>query len=149
MYSLILFHDNLVAVQLLNCIWLHDTTWTEHARLPSPSLCPRVYSNSCPLSRWCHPVISSSLAPFSSCPQSFPETGYFLMSQLFASGGQSIGASASVLPVSIRGWFLLELLTGLITLQSKGLSRVFSSTTVRKRDDLLRRSSCYSHLIDE
>ena len=90
------------------------------------------YSNSCPLSQWCHPTMSSSVVPFS-CPQSFPASGSFPMSQLFTSGGQSIGASASasVLPMNIQGWFPLGL-TGLISLLSKGLSRIFSSTTVRK-----------------
>ena len=96
-------------------------------------LSPRVCSNSCPLSRWCHPTISSSFVPFSSCLQSFPASGSSLMSWLFTSGGWSIGvsASASVLPMNIQGWFPLGL-TGLISLQSKGLSRVFSTTTVWK-----------------
>ena len=100
----------------------------QHARLPCPSLSPWACSNSCPLCRWCHPTISSSTAPFSSCPQSFPASGYFPISQLLTSGGQSIGASASasVLPMNIQGWFPLGL-TGLISLQSKGLSRVFSN----------------------
>ena len=100
-------------------------------RLPCPSLSPRACSNSCPLSRWCHPTISSSVVPFSSCLQSFPASGSFQMSQ-FTSGGQSIGASssASVLPMNIQDWFPLGL-TGLISLQSKGLSRVFSHTTVQ------------------
>ena len=90
-------------------------------RLPCLSPAPRVCSNSCPQSRWCHPTISSSAAPFSSFPQSFPASGSFLMSWLFTSGGQSIGASASVLPMNIQSWFPLGL-TGLISLQSKGLS---------------------------
>ena len=103
-----------------------------HASLPCPSPIPRVCSNSCPLSRWCHPTISSSVAPcFSSCPQSFPELGSFPISLLFILGGQSIGTSASVLPMNIQGWFLLGL-TGLISLLSTGLSRVFSNTTVQK-----------------
>ena len=103
----------------------------QHARLPCSSPSPRVYSNSCPLSRWCHPTISSSVVPFSSRPQSFPASGSFPMSQFFASGGQSIGVSAlaSVFPMKIQDWFPLEL-TGLISMQSKGLSRVFSNTTV-------------------
>ena len=94
---------------------------------------PELAQNSCPSSRWCHPTISSSVIPFSSCLQSFPAWGPFLMSQLFASGGQSNGASASasVFPMNIQGWFPLGL-TGLISLQSKGLSRVFSNTTVQK-----------------
>ena len=105
----------------------------QHARLSCPSPSPRACSNSCPLSQWCHPTISSSVAPFSSCLLSFPASGFYPVSQLFASGGQSIGASASasVLPMTIQGWFLLGL-TGLI-LQSKGLARVFSNTTVRIR----------------
>ena len=93
----------------------------QHARLPCPSLSPGVCSNSCPLSWWCHPTISSSVMPFSSCPQCFPASGSFLMGQLFTSGGQSIGASASalVLPVNTQGWFPLGLI-GLISLLSKG-----------------------------
>ena len=105
----------------------------QHARLLCPSPTPRTYSVSCPLSQWCHPTISSSVIPFSSCLQSFPASASFLMSQFFASGGQSIGASAiaSVLPMNIQGWFPLGW-TDLISLQSKGLSRVFSNTTVQK-----------------
>ena len=105
----------------------------QHARLPCPSPTPRACSNSCPSSQWCHPTISSSVTPFSSHLQSFPASGSFLMSQFCASGGQSIGtlASASVLPVNIQGLFPLGL-TGLISLQSKGHSRVFSNTTVQK-----------------
>ena len=105
----------------------------QHARLPCPSPSPWACSNSCPLSRWCHPTISSSVFPFSSHLQSFPASRSFLMSQPFTSGAQSIGASASasVLPMNIQDWFPLEL-TGLISLQFKGLSRVFSSTTVQK-----------------
>ena len=105
----------------------------QHTRLPCLSLSPRVCSNSCPLSQRCHPTISSSVAPFSFCPQSFPTSGSFPVSQLFASDGQRIGASASasVLPMKIQGWYSLGL-TGLISLLSKGLSRVFSSTTVQK-----------------
>ena len=92
------------------------------ARFPCPSLSPRVYSNPCPLSRWCHPTISFSVTPFSSCLQPFPASGYFPMSQLFPSGGQSIAASASasVLLMSIQGWFPLGL-TGLISLLSKNI----------------------------
>ena len=105
----------------------------QHARLLCPPLSPRVCSDSCLLSRWCYLTISSSATPFSSCRQSFWASGSFPMSQLFTSGGQSIGASASasVLPMNIQSWFPLGL-TGLIPLQSKGLSRVFSSTTVWK-----------------
>ena len=100
----------------------------QHTRLPCPSLSPRVCSNSCPLSRWCHPTISFSVAPFSSYPQSLPASGSFPVSQLFTSVGQSIGvsASASVLLMNIHYWFPLGL-TSLISLQSKGLSRVFST----------------------
>ena len=105
----------------------------QHARPPCPSPTSRVYSNSCPLSRWCHSTISSSVIPLSSHLQSFPVSSSFQMSQFFASEGQSIGvsASASVLPMNIQGWFPLGW-TGLISLQSKGLSRVFSNTTVQK-----------------
>ena len=105
----------------------------QQARLPCPSPTPRTCSNSSPLSQWCHSTISSSIIPFSSCLQSFPASGSFLMSHLFTSGSQSIGASAStsVLRMNIHGWFPLGL-TLLISLHSKGLSRVFSSTTIWK-----------------
>ena len=105
----------------------------EHTRLSCPSPAPGACLNSCPSSQWCHPTISSSVIPFSSCLQSFPTSGSFPMGQLFASGGQSIGISAlaTVLPTNIQDWFPLEL-TGWISLQSKGLSGVFSSTTVEK-----------------
>ena len=105
----------------------------QHAKPPCPSPTPRVYPNSCPLSRWCHPAISSSVVLFSSCPQSLPASGSFPVSQLFTSGGQSIGvsASASALPVNTQDWSPLGW-TGWISLQSKGLSRVFSNTTVQK-----------------
>ena len=105
----------------------------QHARPPCPSPTPGVHLNPCPLSRWCHPTISSSVIPFSSCPQSFPASGSFPMSQLFASGGQSIGVSAStsVLPMNSQDWSPLGW-TSWICLQSKGLSRVFSNTTVQK-----------------
>ena len=109
----------------------------QHARPPCPSPTPGVYLNSCPLSRWCHPAISSSVIPFSSCPQSLPASGSFPMSQLFAWCGQSIGvsASASVLPMNIQDWSPLGW-TGWISLQSKGLSSVFSNTTVQKHQFL-------------
>ena len=103
---------------------MSDSLWPRglnHARLPCPSPTPRAYSNSCPSRRWCHPTISSSVIPFSSCLQSFPASGSFPRSQFFTSGGQSIRASASVLPMNIRDWFSLGL-TSLISLQSKGLS---------------------------
>ena len=104
----------------------------KHARPPCPSLTPGVHSNSCPSSRWCHPAISSSGVPFSSCPQSLPASGSFPMSQLFTWGGQSPGVSAlaSVFPNNTQHWSPLEW-TGWISLQSKGLSRVFSNTTVQ------------------
>ena len=111
-----------------------DSWWPcglQHARLPCPSLSPGVYSDSCPMSQWCHLNISSSAALFSFCHRSFPALGSFPMSQLFASGDQSIGASASFLPMNIQGWFPLGL-TGLVSLLFKGLSRVFSTTIVWK-----------------
>ena len=106
---------------------------SQHTRSPCPSPTARVYPNPCPSSQWCHPTISSSVIPFSSCPQSLPASGSFQMSQLFASGGQSIGVSAStsVLPMNTQDWSPLGW-TGWISLQSKGLSRVFSNTTVQK-----------------
>ena len=105
----------------------------QQARPPCPSPTPRVHSNPCPLSWWCHPTISSSVVPFSSCPQSFPTSGSFQMSQLSASSGQSIrvSASTSVLPMYTQDWHPLGW-TGWISLKSKGLSRVFSNTTVQK-----------------
>ena len=105
----------------------------QHTRPPCPSPTPRVYSNSCALSQWCHPTISSSVVRFSSCLQSFPATGSSPMCQFFASGGWSIGVSAStsVLPMNIQDWFPLGL-TSWVFFQSKGLSRVFSNTTVQK-----------------
>ena len=116
---------------------MSDSLWPhglQHARLPCPSLSPGVCSNSCSLSWWCHPTISSSVIPFSSCSQSFPASESFPMSQLFTSSGHSIGASASasVLPMNIQGWFPLGF-TGSISLLSKGFSRVFSGTIVRKQ----------------
>ena len=112
-------------------LWHHGL---QHARLPCPSPTPGAYSNSCPSCRWCHPTISSSVIPFSSRLQSFPTSGSFPMSQFFPSGGHStvVSASASVLPMNIQDWFPLGL-TGWISLQSKGLSRAFSNTTVQKR----------------
>ena len=106
---------------------------SQHARPPCPSPAPEVYSNSCLSSQWCHPVISSSVVPFSSCPQSLQASGSFPMSQLFAWGGQSteISASASVLPMNTQDWSPSGW-TGWISLQSKGLSRVFCNTTVQK-----------------
>ena len=111
-------------------LWPHRL---QHARLRCPSPSPRACSISCPSSQWCHPTFSSSVIPFSSCLQSSPASGSFPMSQFFTSDGQSIGASASasVLPMNIQGWWPLGL-TGLIFLHSKGLSRVFSNTTIQK-----------------
>ena len=110
-----------------------QSSLTLHARPPCPSPNPEVYPNACPSSRWCHPTILSSVIPFSSCLQSFPASGSFQMSQLFASGGQSTGviASTSVLPMNTQDWSPLGW-TGWISLQSKGLSRGFSNTTVQK-----------------
>ena len=112
-----------------SCLTLCDPVDCGTPGLPSPSPSPGTCSHSCPLSPWCHPTILSSVVPFSSCLQSFPASGSFPVSQLFPSGVQSTGASAlaSVLPVNIQDWFLLGL-TGLISLQSKGLLRIFSST---------------------
>ena len=117
----------------------------QHARLPCPSSTPGACSNSCPSSRWCHPTVPSSVIPFS-CPQSFPASGSFAMSQFFTSGGQSFGvsASASVLPMNIQGWFPLGLI-GWITLLSKGLSRVFSNTTVQKHQSFGTQPSLWSN----
>ena len=117
----------------------------QHARLPCPSPTPRVWSNSCPLSWWCHPAISSPVVPFSSHLQSFPASGSFPVTQFFASGGQSIGASASasVLPMNTQDWSPLGW-TGWISLQSKGLSRVFSSTTVQKHQFFRAQLSLWS-----
>ena len=111
-------------------LWPHEP---QHARPPCPSPTPRVHLNPCPLSQWCHPTIPSSVVPFSSCSQSFPASGSFPMSQLFALGGQNIGVSAStsVLPMNTQDWSPLGW-TGWISLQSKGLSRIFSNTTVQK-----------------
>ena len=127
--------ERLISVQfsssvVSNSLWPHEL---QHARLPCLSPTPRVHLDSCPLSRWCHPAISSSVVSFSSCPQSFPASGSFQISQLFASGGQSIGVSAStsVLPMNTQDWFPLRW-TCWISLQSKGLWRVFSTTTVQK-----------------
>ena len=128
--------DENSSVQFSSVAWSCPTLWThesQYTRPPCPSPTPGVYSNSCPSSWWCHPAISSSVVPFSSCPQSLPGSGSFPMSQLFAWGGQSIGvsASASVLPMNTEDWSPWGW-TGWISLQSKGLSRVFSNTTVQK-----------------
>ena len=119
--------------QSLSCVQLLRPHESQQARPPCPSPSPGVYPNSCPSSHWCHPAISSSVIPFSSCPQSLPASESFLMSQHFAWGGQSTGvsASASVLRMNTQDWSPLEW-TGWISLQSKGLSSVFSNTTVQK-----------------
>ena len=116
-------------------LWPHEP---QHTRPPCPSPTPRVHPNPCPVSQWCHPTISSSVVPFSSCPQSFPAPGSFQMSQLFTSGGQSIGVSAStsVLPMNTQDWSSLGR-TGWISLQSKGRSRVFSNTTDKNINSLV------------
>ena len=132
------FHTNLFhqhSVQFSRSVE-SDSLWPhglQHARPSCPSPTPGVYSDSCPLSRWCHPTISSSVVPFFSCLQSFPASEFFPMIQFFTSGGQSTGVSVlvSVLPMNIQDWFPLGW-TGWISLQSKGLSRVFSNTTVQK-----------------
>ena len=113
---------------LSDSLWPHEP---QHTRPPCPSPTLRVYSNSCPLSQWCHPTILSSVVLFSSWLQSFPASGSFPVNQFFTSSGHSIGASASVLPMNIQDWFPLGW-TGWISLQSKGFSRVFSNTTVQK-----------------
>ena len=127
--------QSLTSIQFSHSVMYHSLppNGLQHTRLPCPSATPRVYSNSCPLSQWCHPTISSCVIPFTSCLQSFPASGSFSKSQFFTSGGQSIGAlaSASVLPMNIQDWFPLGL-TSWISLQSKGLLRVSSNTTVQK-----------------
>ena len=125
-FSLVQFSHSVIS----DSLWPHEL---QHTRPPCPSPTPGVHSHSCPSSRWCHPTISSSVIPFSSCPQSLPASGAFPMSQLFAWGGQSIGvsASASFLPKNTQDWSPLGW-TCWISLQSKSLSRVFSNTTVQK-----------------
>ena len=134
------------SVQLLSRVQLFETPWTAAARPPCLSQTPGAYSNSCPLSWWCHPTISSSVVPFFSHLQSFPVSGSFQMSQVFESGGQNIGvsASASVLPMNILDWFPLGW-TGWISLQFKELSRVFSNTTVQKHQFFSLQFSLYSN----
>ena len=146
-FSEICWQYHWIHVNYQGCRWKFSSVQSSHSvvsdslrphglqqtRLPCLSPTPRLYSNSCPLSWWCHSTISSSVVPFSSRPQSFPASGSFQMSQLFTSRGQSIGVSAStsVLPVNIQDWLPLGW-TGWISLQSEGLSRIFSNTTVRK-----------------
>ena len=137
------------ALLLFSCSVLSDSLWPHglrYARPPCPSPSPRVSSNPCPLSQWCHPTILSSVFLFSSCLLHFPASGSFPVSWLFASGGQSIGVSAlpSVLPMNIRDWLPLGW-TGLISLLSKGLSRVFSNTTVRKHKFFSAQASLWSN----
>ena len=126
LFSSVQFSHSVVS----DSLWPHEP---QRVRPPCPSPTPGVHPNPCPLSRWCHPTISSSVVPFSSCLQSFPASGSFQMSQLFTSGGQTTGVSAStsVLPMNIQDWSPLGW-TDWISLQSKGLSRVFSNTTVQK-----------------
>ena len=125
------YNLKVVVFQSLSHVWLFATTWA--ARIPCASPSPRACSNSCPLNQWCHSIISSSVVPLSSPFQFFPTSGFLPMSQFFTSGDQSIGvsASASVLPMNIQDWFPLGW-TGLNSLQSNGLSRAFSNTTVQK-----------------
>ena len=138
------------SVQLLSRVGCFVTPELQRARPPCPSPTPRVHTNSCPSSQRCHPAISSSVGPFCSCPQSLPASEAFPMSQLFAWGGQStwVSALASVLPKNTQGWSPSEW-TGWISLQSKGLSRVFSNTTVQKHqffgDQLSSQSNCHIH----
>ena len=147
MYCFVILTQVSSVAQSCLTLRLHEL---QPARPLYPSPTPGVYSDLCPLSRWCHPTISSSVVPFSSHLQSFPASGSFQMSRFFASGGQSIGvsASASVLPMNIQGRFPLGW-TGWISLQSKGLSRVFSNTTVQKHKffdaQLSSQSNSYIH----
>ena len=141
--------SNIISIQFssvqFSCSVMSDSLWShelQHARPPCPSPTPGVHSDSCPLSQWCHPAISSSVISFSSCPQAPQASEIFPMSQLFAWGGQSIGvsASASVLPMNIQDCFPLGL-TGWISLQFKGLSRIFSNTQFKSTN-----SSAFSFL---
>ena len=136
----------IAAVQLLSHARLFVTHGLRHTGLPCPPLSPGVYSNLCLLSQWCYLAISSSTTSFSLCLQSFPASGSFPVSQLFPSGGKSIGDPALplVLPMNIQGWFSLGL-SGLISLLSKGLSRVFSTTTVQKHQFFDTQSSLWSN----
>ena len=137
------------SVQMLSCVQLLRPNEPQHVRPPCPSPTPRVHPNWCP-SWWCHPIIWFPVIPFSSCPQSFPASGFFPMSQLFASGEQSIGVSAStsVFPMNTQDWSPLGR-TGWISFQSKGPSRVFSNTTVQKHQffgtQLSSQSNSYTH----
>ena len=140
--------DKTVTLLLFSCSVMSDSLWLyglQHTSLPCPSPSPGACSNSCPLSQWCHPNISSSVIPFSSCLQSFPASGSFLMNRVFVSGGQSIGVSVSVsvFSMNIQDWFPLGL-TGLISLLSKGLSKVFSSITTWKHQFFSAQPSFYT-----
>ena len=139
----------LSSVQSLTRVQLFMTPWTAACQVSCPSPTSSIYPNSCPYGRWYHPGISSSVIPFSSCHQSFPASGSFPMSQLFTWGGQSIGVSTStsVLPMNAQDWLPLGW-TGWISLQSKGLSRVFSNTTVQKHQFFSTQlfSQSYSHI---
>ena len=139
MVSTVQFNRSVVS----DSLWPHGL---QHARPPCPLPTPGVYSNSCPLSRWCHPAISSSVIPFFSCPQSFPASWSFQMSQFFPPGAQSIGVSAlaSVLPMNTQDWFPLGW-TSWISLYSKGLSTVFSNTTVQKHQFFGTQPSSHSN----
>ena len=119
------------SVQLLSCVWLLSTPWNAVCQASLSITNSRSLLKLMSIERWCHPNITSSVIPFSSCLQSFPASGSFPMSQVFTSGGQNIGASASALPRNNQDWLPLGL-TSLIPLKSKGLSRVFSNTTVQK-----------------
>ena len=141
---LILLPQIVVVVQWLNHVHLFASYELQYTRLTCPSLFHRICSNSYPLSQWCHPTISPSMTPFSSCPQFSPTSEFFLMNQLFTSGGQRIVASASVHPMNIQDWFPLGL-TGLISLLSKALSRIFSSTTVQKHQFFNPQPSLWSN----
>ena len=137
-----------VSVQF-SCSFMSNSLWPlrlQHSRLPCPSPTPGTYQNSCPLSQWFHPAISSSVVPFSSCPQSLPASGSFLKSQLFAWGGQSIrvSASASVLPMNTQDWSPLGW-TCWVSLQSEGLSRVFSNTSIQKHQFFSSQLSSHSN----
>ena len=144
----LLYNIVLVSIVQLSCSVMSNSLQPhelQHARPPCPSPTPGVHPNPCPLSQWCHPTISSSIIPFSSCPQFFPASGSFQMSQLFVSGGQSIvvPASTSFLPMNTQDWSLEW--TGWISLQSKGLSRVFSNTTVQKHQFFVTQLSSQSN----
>ena len=134
----------IVIIQSLSHVWLFGPHGLQHARLPCPSPSPGACSDSCSLNQWCHPTILSSVIPFSSCFQYFLASGSFLMSWLFTSGGQSFGTSASVLLMNIQDWFPLGM-TGLISLLSRGLSGVFSNTTVQKHQFFIVQPSLWSN----